>query len=263
VSLQPLCLQPVPVQHPHGAYPSRGEPPPQLLDLGACHQVQTGPVHFQYVPRWCLQSLFIKYFPDRFLLGFQGHFALVAGGHPAPDGSDFILQHFSPAGSVSWSWLLPLPGIGRSGPEGSGATRAERSPPGWRRGRCPKEIPDSATRWPTPVNAYAGAASCALLQPALPQFHSRSDRREGNCPRIVGVEDPNARPCTPPAKAFGLHPRAANLLEDLPALWLHTGVTHEEREALVQQVFRRITIDGKDFVDIEPKPEYAPFSPPW
>jgi len=27
---------------------------------------------------------------------------------------------------------------------------------------------------------------------------------------------------------------------------------------LVNQVFQRITIDGKDFVDIEPKPEYAP-----
>ena len=52
--------------------------------------------------------------------------------------------------------------------------------------------------------------------------------------------------------------RAANFLEDLPALWLHPGVTHEEREAPVQQVFRRITIDGKEFVDIKPKPEYAP-----
>ena len=31
-----------------------------------------------------------------------------------------------------------------------------------------------------------------------------------------------------------------------------------ERESLVRQVFQRITIDGKDFVDIEPKPEYAP-----
>ena len=29
-------------------------------------------------------------------------------------------------------------------------------------------------------------------------------------------------------------------------------------EALVKQVFQWITIDGKDFVDIEPKPEYAP-----
>ena len=57
--------------------------------------------------------------------------------------------------------------------------------------------------------------------------------------------------------------RAANFLEDVPALWRHPGVTHEEREALVRQVFRRITIDGKEFVDIEPEPEYAPFSPPW
>ena len=150
--------------------------------------------------------MFIKYFADRFLLGFQGHLALVAGGHPAPDGSDYILQHFSPAGSVSWSWLLPIPDRGRSGPEGSGATGAGRSPPGWRRERCPNGIPDSATRWPTPVNAYAGAASCALLPPALPRLHSRSDLPEGNCPRIVGVEDPNARPCTPSAKAFGLRP---------------------------------------------------------
>ena len=52
--------------------------------------------------------------------------------------------------------------------------------------------------------------------------------------------------------------RAANFLEDLPALWQHPGVTHEEREALVRQVFLRITIAGKEFVDIEPKPEYAP-----
>ena len=52
--------------------------------------------------------------------------------------------------------------------------------------------------------------------------------------------------------------RAANFLEDFPALWLHPGVTNEEREALVREVFWRITIDGKDFVDIEPKPEYAP-----
>ena len=35
-------------------------------------------------------------------------------------------------------------------------------------------------------------------------------------------------------------------------------MTHEDREALVKQVFQRITIDGKDFVDIGPKPEYAP-----
>ena len=52
--------------------------------------------------------------------------------------------------------------------------------------------------------------------------------------------------------------RGAEFLQDLPSLWLHAGVTHEEREALVKQVFQRITIDGKEFVDIESKPEYAP-----
>ena len=33
---------------------------------------------------------------------------------------------------------------------------------------------------------------------------------------------------------------------------------HEERETLVRQVFRQITIGGKAFVDIEPKSAYAP-----
>jgi hypothetical protein len=52
--------------------------------------------------------------------------------------------------------------------------------------------------------------------------------------------------------------RAANFLEDLLALVGHPRVTRPELEALVRQVFLRITIAGKEFVDIEPKPEYAP-----
>ena len=52
--------------------------------------------------------------------------------------------------------------------------------------------------------------------------------------------------------------RAARLLEDLPSLWLHPGVTHEQREALVKEVFRRITIAGREFVSIEPNPAYLP-----
>ena len=51
---------------------------------------------------------------------------------------------------------------------------------------------------------------------------------------------------------------AAGLLRDLPALGLHPGVTDGQRETLVREVFRRITIDGKDFVSIEPKAEYVP-----
>jgi hypothetical protein len=52
--------------------------------------------------------------------------------------------------------------------------------------------------------------------------------------------------------------KAAALLRDLPALWLHPRVTDGQRETLDWQVFRRITIDGKDIVSIEPKAEYVP-----
>jgi hypothetical protein len=52
--------------------------------------------------------------------------------------------------------------------------------------------------------------------------------------------------------------RSAKLLEDLPVLWSHSGVTHEQREELVREVFYRITIDGKEFMSIEPKAPYAP-----
>ena len=52
--------------------------------------------------------------------------------------------------------------------------------------------------------------------------------------------------------------RAASLLEDLPSLWQHSGVTHEQRETLVREVFRRITIEGKEFVSVEPQPAYVP-----
>ena len=51
---------------------------------------------------------------------------------------------------------------------------------------------------------------------------------------------------------------AAQFREDLPSLWMHPGVSHEQREALVQEVFRKITIDGKEFVSIEPNPKYIP-----
>ncbi|MFC1945470.1 recombinase family protein [Chloroflexota bacterium] len=52
--------------------------------------------------------------------------------------------------------------------------------------------------------------------------------------------------------------RAAQLLNDLPALWSHKGVTNKQRESLVQEVFTKITINGKMLVSIEPKPAYAP-----
>lgn len=52
--------------------------------------------------------------------------------------------------------------------------------------------------------------------------------------------------------------RAAGLLQHLPDLWSHPGVTNEKREQLVREVFARITIDGKTLTAIEPKPAYVP-----
>ena len=39
---------------------------------------------------------------------------------------------------------------------------------------------------------------------------------------------------------------------------MHSGVTHEQRESLVRSEFRRINIDGKEFVSIEPQAAYVP-----
>ncbi|MCH8191316.1 MAG: recombinase family protein [Chloroflexi bacterium] len=52
--------------------------------------------------------------------------------------------------------------------------------------------------------------------------------------------------------------RAAQLLSDLPSLWSHPGVTDEQRETVVQEVFSQIIIDGKALVAVEPKPAYIP-----
>lgn len=52
--------------------------------------------------------------------------------------------------------------------------------------------------------------------------------------------------------------RAAELLNQLPALWSHDGVTNKQRESLVQEVFEKIIIDGKGLVAIKPKADYLP-----
>ena len=52
--------------------------------------------------------------------------------------------------------------------------------------------------------------------------------------------------------------KAAGYLKDLPRLWSHPGVTHEQRESLVKGVFSSITIDGESLISIEPMPAYVP-----
>lgn len=71
--------------------------------------------------------------------------------------------------------------------------------------------------------------------------------------RQLKVANPDPRPTAIPNLE-----KAVQLLNDLPALWSHQGVTNEQRESLVQEVFARITIDGKALVAVEPKPAYLP-----
>ncbi|MBN2074541.1 MAG: recombinase family protein [Dehalococcoidales bacterium] len=52
--------------------------------------------------------------------------------------------------------------------------------------------------------------------------------------------------------------KAAELMKNLPELWSNEGVSNKQRESLIQEVFSKITIEGKSFVSIEPQPEYAP-----
>ena len=52
--------------------------------------------------------------------------------------------------------------------------------------------------------------------------------------------------------------RAAQLLKNLSGLWDHPGVTDDQWEALLEEVFQRVTIDGKTLTSIEPKLVYQP-----
>jgi hypothetical protein len=64
-------------------------------------------------------------------------------------------------------------------------------------------------------------------------------------PRDVDIKIPNLE-------------RGAELLSRLRNLWSHPGVTDHQREELVKEVFRSLTIEGKEFMTVEPKPQYAP-----
>ena len=52
--------------------------------------------------------------------------------------------------------------------------------------------------------------------------------------------------------------RAAELLQDLPALWEHPGVTQEQRRDLAREVFDEVRIREGKLVAVKPRPDYAP-----
>ncbi len=61
----------------------------------------------------------------------------------------------------------------------------------------------------------------------------------------------------PPAVTPNLD-RAAKLLQDLPAVWRHPGVTPEQRRELVREVFQEIRLREGRMVAVKPKPSYQP-----
>ena len=52
--------------------------------------------------------------------------------------------------------------------------------------------------------------------------------------------------------------RAAELLNNLPALWEHPGVTQTQRRDLAREVFEEIRIREGMLVVVKPRSEYAP-----
>lgn len=52
--------------------------------------------------------------------------------------------------------------------------------------------------------------------------------------------------------------RAEELLSDLPDLWSNPGVTDNQRESFIHEIFQKVEISGSDLVAIEPKLDYQP-----
>ena len=52
--------------------------------------------------------------------------------------------------------------------------------------------------------------------------------------------------------------RAVELLQNLPTLWEHPGVTQDQRRELIREVFEEIRLRNGKLVAIKPRAEYIP-----
>ena len=52
--------------------------------------------------------------------------------------------------------------------------------------------------------------------------------------------------------------RSAQLLQDLPALWRHPGVTDGQRERAIREMFTEVRLRGKEIIALRPRPIYQP-----
>ena len=62
----------------------------------------------------------------------------------------------------------------------------------------------------------------------------------------------------PPVRSTPNLNRAAELLQDLPALWKHPGVTQVQRRDLAREVFDEIRLRDGNLVAVKPRAQYAP-----
>ena len=52
--------------------------------------------------------------------------------------------------------------------------------------------------------------------------------------------------------------RVSRLLQDLPALWNHPGVTAAQQRGLALEVFQEVRLRAGGLVAVRPRPEYVP-----
>jgi len=62
----------------------------------------------------------------------------------------------------------------------------------------------------------------------------------------------------PAARTVPNMEQAAKMLQDLPALWQHPGVTADQRRELARVVFEEIRLRDGCLTAIRPQPQYAP-----
>ena len=75
--------------------------------------------------------------------------------------------------------------------------------------------------------------------------------------RVLQRQVRSIQPSSPQAMMPNLD-RASRLLQDLPSLWNHTGVTAAQRRRLAREVFQEVRLREGGLVSVRPRPKYVP-----
>ena len=77
------------------------------------------------------------------------------------------------------------------------------------------------------------------------EYQSLKRQRSALKPRPTSPETPDLE-------------RAAQLVQDLPDMWQHPGVTQGQRRDLVREVFQQIRLREGEMSAVQPRPQYEP-----